>query len=187
MEKSQEEFLQKIRQTTEELYQLQADYWKEFSYFDDLKFWVVVLMLIVPLIILFIKIDRSKILLLGFYGLNYHIWFAYANSAGISLGLWEYPYQVSPLIPSFALDASLVPIAFMLVYQWTLNKNKNFYLYSTILSAFFAFCMKPILVGHHFFRMFEWVNYLHLFLFYILFFVISKLITNGFLILQKSR
>jgi hypothetical protein len=181
----QQELLEKIRKASEDLTQLHIDYWKEFSSFNDLKFWVVVIMLIVPLVVLFWRIDRDKMLLLGFYGLNYHIWFAYTNSAGIRLGLWEYPYEILPILPSFALDASFVPVTYMLVYQWTINHKKNFYLYSTILSAVFAFILKPILVGHHLFRMFEGINYLHLFIFYILFFIISKLITNLFLKLQK--
>lgn len=134
---------------------------------------------------MFIKIDRVKALLLGFYGLNYHVWFAYTNSAGIRLGLWEYPYKVLPILPSFALDASLVPVSYMMIYQWTLNKNKNFYLYSTLLSAGFAFVLKPILVSRGLFRMFSWVNYFYLFLFYVLFFIVSKFITNLFINLQE--
>lgn len=187
MSDEQQDFLEKIRNASKNLAQLHTEYWKEFSSFDDINFWIVVLMLIIPLIVLFIKIDRSKMLLLGFYGLNYHIWFAYTNSAGIRLGLWEYPYELLPLLPSFALDASFVPVSYMLVYQWTLNHKKNFYLYSVILSAAFAFALKPILVMHNFFRMFHGINFIHLFLFYVAFFVVSKGITNIFMKLQKIR
>lgn len=185
MSEKQEELLQKMRSTAEDLAQLQVDYWKEFSSFDDIKFWIVILLLVIPLIVLFLTIDRKKMLLLGFFGLNYHIWFAYTNSAGIRMGLWEYPYEVLPILPSFALDASFVPVAYMLLYQWTLKHKKNIYLYSTILSAFFAFIFKPILVMHNLFRMFHGINYIHLFLFYVAFFIVSKLITNIFLKLQE--
>lgn len=181
----QKEYLNQIRSMAEELSQLQIEYWKLFSDLEHWQFWVVVMMLVVPLIVLFISINKDKTLLLGFFGLNYHIWFAYVNSIGINLGLWEYPYQILSFIPSFALDASLVPVSFMLLYQWTLNHKKNIYLYSILLSGFFAFILKPILVNFHFFHMFKGVNYFHLFLFYVLFFVVSKLITNLFLWLQK--
>lgn len=187
MSDQQLESLEEIRQASEKLTQISIDYWSTYSSFNDIKFWVVVCMLVIPLVVLYLKIDRSKMLLLGFYGLNYHVWFAYTNSIGINLGLWEYPYEVLPVLPSFALDASFVPVCFMLTYQWTLNNGKNFYLYSTILSAVFAFIIKPILVGHHLFRMFYGINYLSLFLFYILFFVVSKLITNLFIKLQKNK
>ncbi|WP_078549247.1 CBO0543 family protein [Litchfieldia alkalitelluris] len=187
MNEKQEELLHKIRATAEELSRLHIDYWKEYSSFDDVKFWVVVFMLIVPLVILLFNIERKYALLLGFYGLNYHIWFAYTNSAGIRMGLWDYPYEILPVLPSFALDASFVPIAYMLLYQWVLKNNKNFYLYSTILSAFFAFILKPILVMHELFRMFKGINYFYLFFFYVLFFVISRGITNLFLKLQDNK
>lgn len=187
MKENQLESLNKIRSMAEELSQLQKEYWKTFSDLGEWQFWVVVIMLIAPLIVLFMKIDRSKMLLLGFFGFNYHVWFHYVNAIGINFGLWEYPYEIVPFLPSFALDASLVPISFMLLYQWTLNHNKNIYLYSILLSAFFAFMLKPVMVTLDFFHMYKFVNYFYLFLFYVLFFVVSLLITKLFLWLQQKE
>jgi hypothetical protein len=186
VENTQREYLDQIRAMVEDLSQLQIEYWHMFSDLGTWQFWVVLMTLILPLIVLFFSIDREKTLLLGFFGLNYHVWFAYVNTIGISMGLWEYPYQLLFFIPSFALDASLVPISFMLLYQWTLNHQKNKYLYSVLLSAIFAFVIKPIMVYFHFFYMFKGVNYFHLFLFYLAFFIVSKWITNLFLWLGKK-
>ncbi|RTR27613.1 hypothetical protein EKG37_19035 [Robertmurraya yapensis] len=187
MSEKQVELLDKVRVLNEELSKLNTEYWKEFSSFNDLKFWIVVLILVIPLIVLLWKIDRDKMLLLGFYGMNYHIWFAYTNSAAIRMGFIDYPYEILPILPSFALDASLVPACYMLVYQWTLNRNKNFYLYSILLSAVFAFIMKPILIMHDLFRMFKGWNYFTLFLFYVGLFIFSKVITNIFLKMQEQH
>ncbi|UCZ54958.1 hypothetical protein LGQ02_09515 [Bacillus shivajii] len=187
MMKKQFEALKQIKTMVEELSNTQIEYWQSFSNLSTWQFWGVVLMLIVPLIVFFTSIDRKNILLLGFFGFNYHVWFQYVNSVGIKLGLWEYPYQLVPFLPSFVLDASLVPISFMFLYQWTLKTNKNIYLYSLLLSAFFAFIMKPIMVNFHFFHMYKGINYFHLFLFYMLFFIVSKLITNLFLWMQKKE
>jgi hypothetical protein len=187
MKEKQFEQLNEVRSMIEELSQLQIDYWKTFSGVDIWQFWLVVITIIVPLIILFFFIDKSKALLLGFFGLNYHVWFAYVNKVGISMGLWEYPYQIVPFLPSFALDASLVPISFILLYQWTLNHNKNLYIYSVILSSFFAFVLKPLMVKFNFFHMFKDVNYVHLFLFYMAFLIASKIITNVFASLQEKK
>lgn len=187
MKEKQTELLSQIRSIEEKLSHFQMEYWKSFSNFDTWQLWVVIIMLIAPIIVLFVSIDKRKMLLLGFFGLNYHVWFHYANAFGISLGLWEYPYQIVPFLPSFALDASLVPVCFMLLYQWTLNHNKNIYLYSVLLSAIFAFILKPIMVNLHFFHMFKGVNYVHLFLFYVAFFIVSKLITNLFLSIQQKK
>lgn len=187
MKEKQLELLNEIRSMAEEVSQFQMEYWKSFSDFGIWQFWVVILMLIAPLIVLFISIDKSKMLLLGFFGFNYHIWFAYANSIGINLGFWEYPYQIVPFLAGFALDASFIPVSFMLLYQWTLNHKKNIYLYSVLLSAIFAFVLKPIMVNLHFFHMFKGVNYVHLFIFYVAFFIISKLITTFFLWFHKRK
>ncbi|MFB4166067.1 hypothetical protein ACE1TI_20300 [Alteribacillus sp. JSM 102045] len=187
MKEKQTEVLSQIRSMTEEITQLQIEYWTSFSDWEVWQFWVMLLTLIVPLIVLFVFIDKSKMLLIGFFGLNYHVWFQYLNSFGISYVLWEYPYQLVPFLPTFFLDASLAPISFMLLYQWTLNHNKNIYLYSILLSAFFAFVVKPIMVEFHFFHMFKEVNYFHLFLFYIALFIVSKLITNLFLWMQQNE
>jgi hypothetical protein len=129
MDERQQEMLNSIREKAGALSSRQIEYWKEYSSFNDWELWAVILILIVPLILLYFKIDQSKILLLGFYGLNFHIWFAYTNSIGIRLGLWEYPYELLPVLPSFALDASFVPVMYILLYQWTLNHQKNFYFY----------------------------------------------------------
>jgi hypothetical protein len=182
----QEEMLQQMRALVQELTRIQIEYWRSFSTFRDWELWVVLVMLIAPLILLYLFVDRKRIFLLGFFGLNYHVWFQYVNAAGISLGLWEYPYQFVPFLPSFALDASFVPVAFIFLYQWSLNHNKNIYLYAILLSALFAFVLKPILVSVHLFHMFKGINYFHLFVFYILFFILSKLITNLFIWLKKK-
>src|SRR5690625_1054148 len=187
MNDNQLELLKVIRSISRELSQYQIEYWHLYSYVGMWQFWVEVLMIIIPLIILFFSIDKSKALLLGFFGLNYHVWFSYSNSIGVGLGLWEYPYHVIPFLPSFSLDAALVPVCFMLLYQWTLNHNKNIYLYSILLSSVFAFVLKPIMVKFHFIHMFNGINYFHLILFYMAYFIVSKLITNVFIWLQQKR
>lgn len=185
MTDAQLEKLEKVRETTVKASNLSMEYWKEYSNIDSFPFWLVLLTLVVPLLVLIWKIDRRKMLLLGFFGLNYHIWFAYCNAGGIRRGLWEYPYEILPIMPSFSLDAALVPVAYMLVYQWTLNHQKNFYLYSLILSIAFAFGLKPILVYFHFFHMYKFVNFFILFLFYIGIAIVAKIITNIFIKMQK--
>src|SRR5699024_5482345 len=135
MNDNQLELLKVIRSISRELSQYQIEYWHLYSYVVMFLFWLEVLMIIIILIILFFLIDISQTLLLCFFCLNYYVWFSYTNSIGVGLGLWEYPYHVIPFLPSFSLDAALVPVCFMFLYQWTLNHNKNIYLYSILLSS----------------------------------------------------
>ncbi|WP_319830074.1 CBO0543 family protein [Bacillus solitudinis] len=122
-----------------------------------------------------------------FFGFNVHVWFGYFDAFGTRQGYWTYPHQMFPFIPnSLGMDASLVPVLFMLVYQWCINKNKNYYLYTLILSAILSFLLKPIFVALNLFKFYMGTNYFHLFLTYIVIIVLSKLITNLFLFFQKE-
>ncbi|GGM38055.1 hypothetical protein GCM10011351_25290 [Paraliobacillus quinghaiensis] len=181
------ENFEEINQMQEKVAQLQEDYWLSYTNIDSWQFWVMVLMLIVPLIIFILKIDRSKLFLLLFFAFNIHVWFAYIDAFGVRRGFWEYPHSLTPYFPfSLSLDGSLVPVAYMFVYQWTLNKKKNFYLYAIALSAIFSFGLKPLLVSINLFGLNKGMNYFYLFLLYCLMFLISKLITNFFLKLESK-
>src|SRR5699024_274104 len=162
-----------IGSRSRELSQYQKHYWQLYTYVRIRRFRVGVVMIRVALIVLFFCIDISNALLLDFVILNYRVLVAYTNSIGVGLGLWQYPYHVIPFLPSFSLDAALVPVCFMLLYQWTLNHNKNIYLYSILLSSVFAFVLKPIMVKFHFIHMFNGINYFHLILFYMAYFIVS--------------
>ncbi|RVT62592.1 CBO0543 family protein [Niallia taxi] len=157
------------------------NYWIEYSNPLTWQFWVLVAILLVPLAILYIKIDKSKVFLIGFYGYSVHVFFTFIDVYGINSGYWHYPYQVFPALPSISLDTSMVPVAFMLVYQWTLNNHKNYYLYTIITAAIFAFILKPLLVSIDLFKMYGKINYFHLFIGYIAVLLIAKVITWLFL------
>ncbi|MGM0878333.1 MAG: CBO0543 family protein, partial [Bacillota bacterium] len=136
---------------------------------------------------LYFFIDRKKIFLIGFYGFNIHVWFGYIDTWGNNQGLWGYPYKLIPFIPgSLSLDAALIPVLFMLVYQWTLNHKKNYYIYTLGVALFLSFVLKPLLVMHNLFVLHKWVNYFYLFIAYCFIFLFSKLITNIFIIMQKK-
>jgi hypothetical protein len=85
-----------------------------------------------------------------------------------------------------ALDSSLVPMTFMLVYQWTLNNKKNYYLYSIITAFILSFLFKPLLVALGLIKMYANITYIHLFICYLLVLLIAKFITNVFLWTQKK-
>ncbi|OLO39051.1 hypothetical protein BTR23_10440 [Alkalihalophilus pseudofirmus] len=171
----------------EQLSQLQVEYWHSYSNLETVQFWVIFLLFFVaPLVALYFLIDRKKIFLIGFYGFNIHVWFSYIDIWGYKNGLWGYPFELIPFLPgNLSLDAALIPVLFMLVYQWTLNNNKNFYLYTFGLSVFLSFVFKPLLTLHHYFELHKGVNFFHLLLAYCVIFLISKMITNIFIKMKK--
>lgn len=162
-------------------------YWVHYSSFNNWHFWVVLALLVVPLVLLFIYMDKRKSLLLGFYGYTVHVAFTYVDSIGATNAYWFYPYKVLPILPAnLTLDVSFVPVSYMFMYQWVLNHEKKYYPYMIGLSALFAFLIKPYMELLGLFQIERGANYIHLFLGYLLVGFIAKQITNFFLFLQKK-
>jgi hypothetical protein len=156
------------------------DYWKTYSSVGTWQFWVALALLIIPLVVFVFMGDRKKAFRIGFYGLSIHMIATYIDLFATTHKMWEYPFKVLPFLPvSFSLDASLIPVAYALVYQWTLNYKKNYYLYMGILSVAFAFVFKPLLSWIGMFRL-EESSYIGLVIFYIITGLLAKWLTDLF-------
>jgi hypothetical protein len=183
----QDQMLDRINEKQQVLSHEWFNYWKDFSSFNTWQFWLMLLLFIIPLVIIFFNIDRKHAFQIGFYGFNVHVWFGYIDRFGTSQGYWDYPYQWLIFLPnSISLDASLIPVLYMLVYQRTWGNTKNYYLFTFILSAVLSFVVKPILSMSNLFKLYQGANFFHLFLGYIIILVLSKLITDLFLYFQKT-
>ncbi len=183
---NQQEHLEKIHSIRNKLEETYIDYWHQFSTIHAWQFWLVLLMLFIPLVVLFFKIDRSKIFQLGFFGYSIHVLAAYTDALGIRKNWWDYPYVVFPQLPgSIGIDASLIPVYFILLYQWCLNKNKNYWVYGTLSAFGFTFIFKPLLVWLNVFQLYtSWFNLL---LAYLLVTYVAKLITDIFIKLGTGK
>ncbi|MGF2616438.1 hypothetical protein FZC84_01460 [Rossellomorea vietnamensis] len=177
-----------INEKQKDLTENWIEYWHQYSSFDTWQFWLQVILFFAPLIFLYYKIDKSKALQLGFYGFNIHVWLGYIDKFGINNALWQYPYQwMIFLANNVSLDASLIPVIFILMYQWILNNKKNYYLYMLLLSAGLSFIFKPLLNMHFFLKFYIDIPYIYLFLGYIVIFTLSKIITDIFVQLQRGN
>lgn len=180
-------FIEKIQPLQEQLSGLHVDYWNLYSNFQTWQFWFMILILILPIITLYFLIDRKNIFLIGFYGFNIHAWASYSDSFGVRFGLWKYYYRVLPWFPfSFAIHISLFPVIFMLIYQWTLKNNKNFYLYSIAATFVFAIAFMPLLSMLNFFDLLKDMRYIHLFFINTAIILVSKMFTNLFLYMERK-
>ncbi|WP_134702835.1 hypothetical protein [Ammoniphilus sp. YIM 78166] len=187
MESEQIKKLDEIGKLYEKASKLTIDYWQSYSSFNTWQFWFLLSLLVLPLVALYFFLDRKKAFHIGFYGYSVHMLFHYIDTYFYTNRLANYPYKVIPFLPtSLTLDTAFIPVSFMLLYQWTLNKNKNYYLYATGLCLFLSFLFKPALVAYGLFKMYKWVNYFHLFLGYLTVALLSKWITNVFLYFQKE-
>jgi hypothetical protein len=161
------------------------EYWWDFSLYTSFEYWLMVLFLVVPLILLLFKINKNKLFQILFYGYSIHMSFGYLDLYGRNMGYWNYPFPVIPVLPGISLDSSLIPIIFIFVYQSSLTSNKKYYMYATITSVILSFVFKPMLVGLRLFRMYGSINYFHLFISYVAVFIFAKVITDIFLWIKK--
>lgn len=163
------------------------EYWETYSHFFTWQFWVVLAMFIIPLVLVILFIDRRKIFQIGFYGYSVHVFFTYTDLIGTHHGQWIYPYKLHPFIPSsLTLDASLVPVIYMMLYQYTFNKGKNYYIWITVLCLTLAFIFKPLMVGIGLFHFRKKENFFILFVGYAVVALISKWITDLFIYLKRT-
>jgi len=180
--------LRQISKTEREQSERWMNYWHDYSNYTTWQFWVVLAMFVIPLILLILFIDRKKIFQLGFYGYSVHVFFTYTDAIGTLRGTWIYPYKFLPLLPSsVTLDASLVPVSYILLYQYTLNKRKNYYIWMLMLCLALAFFLKPLMVGIGLFHFNGKENFLLLFAGYLMVGLTSKWVTDLFKFLSKTK
>lgn len=173
--------LNKLYSMQQELSNVQSQYWKLYSNFNTWQFWLSLSLFIVPLIILYFFIDKDKIFLMGFYGFCTHMLINYVDSIAVNLGYWQYNYSLAPFLSlSVPFDVALVPVVLMLVYQWTLKHNKNFYIYSIMAAFLLATVWTPIYTSLGILKLYKGTNFLTIFVLKTGVVLLSKFIVNLF-------
>ncbi|KKI89413.1 hypothetical protein WQ54_26465 [Bacillus sp. SA1-12] len=134
------QYWKSIAEKNHELNSLLASYWNDYSHMGTWQFWVVIALLIIPLVLLYFTVDRRRIFEVFFFGYTVHILWTYLDLALEKYHFFNHTYFLTPVLP-FALNmnASVLPVGFLLIYQYCTNNNKNFYLYSILISVIFAF------------------------------------------------
>ncbi|MBM7691471.1 hypothetical protein JOC77_000876 [Peribacillus deserti] len=134
------EYWEQINHKNAELNSLYSSYWNKFSDFGDWQFWVVIALMLLPLILLCIFVDRNRIFELFFFGYTVHVLWNYVDIALGRSGYLVHTYFLTHLLPNATnMTASVLPVCFLFLYQYCSKQNKNFYLFSLLLSAAFAF------------------------------------------------
>lgn len=134
------EYWNEIYVKTEELNELVSAYWNTYSGLDTWQFWVTFLLFALPLVLLFFTVDRDRVFEVLFFGYTVHILWTYASIILERMNFMNHTYFLLPFLPySLNVTVSILPVGFLLVYQYTTKHKKNFYLYSILLSAVFAF------------------------------------------------
>ncbi|WP_057763082.1 CBO0543 family protein [Cytobacillus praedii] len=137
------ENLESINSLEIKAFQLDLDGWLKNELFTW-EWWVLVAFFILPWIIWAILADKTKLLESTLFGTLVIIATTFLDAAGLELEFWKYPVQLVPIAPkAIAFDMSMVPVAFMLLHQYFVNR-KSFIIALLITSAIYAFIGEPL-------------------------------------------
>lgn len=117
--------------------------------------------------------DRRRIFEIITYGLMVMTLSTLFDAIGVEFDLWEYHYQFVPLLDVFiAYDISVIPVVYMLVYQYF--SSWRLFIFSNIfISGLFAFASEPLLKWLGYYQLLEW-NYYYSFPIYFAMAVLLK-------------
>ncbi len=132
----QQEFLENINKVQTRVNYMTDEYWALYSDPTTWQFWYHVAWLIIPLVILFIYINKERFFEILFYGYSIHVLFTYGDSFLVRYGYVDHPYMILSQFPfALSVNAAILPVIYMLLYQYCTEHKKNFYIWSLVVSA----------------------------------------------------
>ncbi|UOR13509.1 CBO0543 family protein [Halobacillus amylolyticus] len=111
--------LWRIHELEQKTLRIDKEKWIEYELFTW-NWWLLVAFLIMPWIIWTKLIDRTRILEIVLIGLLAIIITTLLDIFVTEVEFWVYPTELIPGFPrAFAFDVSMIPVAFMLLYQYS--------------------------------------------------------------------
>ena len=149
-----------ILQIRSELHHKYSAYWLNKNLFS-LAWWLMVILFISLWFIWWKRVDKTKLNEIVTFGFMVAL---ISNSCIDIIGcenvLWGYPIDLDPLIsPLTVTDFCLIPITYMLLYQYFVNW-KSFIIASVIISALYVFVAEPIAIQLNIFQLHNWKQHL---------------------------
>lgn len=161
---SGKQYWNEINKASEKVTSLMHSYWHKYSDWGNWQFWVLLLFLLAPLMVLLIKLDRRRTFEILFFGYTVHMLWTYTDLSLIRQGFIDHYYFLLPFLPQgLGITASLLPVSFMFVYQYCIKHDKNFLVWASGLSAIIAFGFAPIEKGMGLVSMVKGLTIVHIF------------------------
>lgn len=128
------------------------------------KWWGSVLFIVFLYIIFFVLLNKRRFSEIFIFGTLLTIGTVFADTIGANFVLWTYKSRILPILPSFfKYDFSVVPVFYMLAYQYT-STWKNYMTWNIIVAGLISFGYFNVIIA---LGMFEtrwplWANFLYL-------------------------
>lgn len=188
MNYTQDDYILQFRQLAKMADQISSAYWKSYAGFSTWQFWLNIAFLLVPLIILLKCINRDNIFRILFFGFTIHALMNYIDGIVLAKGYVFHPYPLVPLIDiNLSINTSLIPVTFMLFYQYGLNKKKNMYIVGFLAAICTGIILGLFADSVDILRLYKGSNVFHIFLIDYLEFLIAYWLTSFFDLLARNK
>jgi hypothetical protein len=149
--------LQEVLDAEAKYHKILRAYWHE-NNFLTYEWWFLVVLSIVPAIIWWMKVDKTRLIENTSFGLFYGVTAIFLDSIGTNAMVWTYPVRLTPYLNPqlYPYDVGVVIIPFMLVYQRFSSSFKKFFIATGLLSLFLAFMAEPFMVHLGIYKEFTW-------------------------------
>ena len=182
--KSNSEQWNEIIRIRNELHHKYLAYWLN-SNLNSLVWWLMLFLFISLWFIWWRRVNKTKLFEIVTYGVMVALIASVIDIIGCETVLWGYPNDLVPLIsPLTVTDFCLIPISYMLIYQYFVNW-KPFIIASIILSALYVFVAEPIAVYLDIFQLHNW-KHIYDFPMYIVLAISLKWVMNKIALIQKN-
>ncbi|WP_052144891.1 hypothetical protein [Halalkalibacter okhensis] len=160
---TQKEFINKVNEARLDTNLLSDEYWATYSDPTTWQFWYLIALLIIPLVALYVLLNRKRFFEILFYGYTLHVLFTYFDAYMSRYGFWEHPYMILPQYPfTLSINASLLPVAYLLLYQFCTQQGRNFHIWLIGASALIGIGFVEIHRQMGVFILYEKINILQL-------------------------
>ncbi|MGM0875859.1 MAG: CBO0543 family protein [Bacillota bacterium] len=172
-----------IEKLIEKLNDMVVDDWKS-NFVLTGKWWILFILTIVPWFLWWKIVDKKRITEILLFGFFIVIISTFLDIVGWNFSLWMYPKTLIPLCtPLVPVNYTLLPIGYMLIYQYLSNWN-SFVKALIFMSAFFAFILEPLSEWMNFYKELNW-SHTYSFLIYIFIGMIVKWLLEKMMRIQK--
>lgn len=177
----------KIFEVKEELGGMIKEHWQLYSNMGTGFFWINLATVTVPLIIWLVLVDRKRVFEIAFFGFFNHVLWYMVDSFLTSNNYFNHPHSLSYMLPQgITVSAVLLPVFFMLIYQYCTNHKKNLWVYLGIGSFLFAYGFGSLMDAIDMVRLHKGMNLFYLSLINVAVVYTSYVMTLLFLKLRQK-
>ncbi len=146
-----------IHNSTFELWSYQLTEWHRNLF--TVRWWLIIVSIAIAYGIWWKYVDKRHLTQILLFGSFIAVFRLIMDDAGSSAALWGYSVKPLPFGQALFLnDLTIVPLGFMLVYQY-FRSWKSFFFGTLIIEAAYSFLLLPILVKFDILRLYNWQYY----------------------------